>query len=244
MTAGCWKTYLTTALVALFAARVARADVTGTWSGQMAGKKMPESMDGAAVFTQTGKVLSGTIALGAFDATLGGAFLVHGKATAKKLTVSGTNNVGATIKWTGKISGGALAGNAKVRLGSQKAIGKLSLTTNPPVADGSSCDAVYQQNATQFHDQVLETSLVACQSCHVDAGQAASTRFRVTVSDPLATARSMVPFIDPTNPTASRILEKPLGLVPHGGMQQIVPGSTEEQNLTQWVDLIVAAHCN
>ena len=28
---------------------------------------------------------------------------------------------------------------------------------------------------------------------------------------------------------------------PHGGLQQIVPGSAEEQILTQWIDLIAAA---
>jgi hypothetical protein len=64
------------------------------------------------------------------------------------------------------------------------------------------------------------------------------------MNDALATARSLAPFVDSANPDGSRILEKPLALVPHGGDQQIAPGSSEDQMLRQWVGLIAAAGCS
>jgi hypothetical protein len=66
----------------------------------------------------------------------------------------------------------------------------------------------------------------------------------VDASNPLATARAIAPLVDAANPDASRILRKPLGLVPHGGGVQVTPGSTEESILRQWVDLIAQAHCS
>src|SRR5690348_17939562 len=71
-----------------------------------------------------------------------------------------------------------------------------------------------------------------------------SDLFRVDLSDALASARSLAPFVDSANPDASRILEKPLMLVPHGGGLQLTAGSTEEQNLRQWVHMVAAAACN
>jgi hypothetical protein len=32
--------------------------------------------------------------------------------------------------------------------------------------------------------------------------------------------------------------------LPHGGGSQIMPGGTQEQILTQWVDLLVQVQCN
>jgi hypothetical protein len=49
---------------------------------------------------------------------------------------------------------------------------------------------------------------------------------------------------DAASPSASRILEKPLNVLPHGGAQQILLGSPQEQLITQWADLIAAAACN
>jgi ubiquinol-cytochrome c reductase cytochrome c subunit len=85
--------------------------------------------------------------------------------------------------------------------------------------------------------------LPICAACHVPGGQAASTNFRVTASDPHATEASVARQIDPSDPAASRILEKPLGLLPHGGGQRLVAGSPQEQILRHWVDLVVQGTC-
>jgi hypothetical protein len=54
----------------------------------------------------------------------------------------------------------------------------------------------------------------------------------------------VAPFVDSSNGDGSRILEKPLALVPHGGGLQITPGSSEDLTLRQWVGLIAAAGCS
>ena len=87
-------------------------------------------------------------------------------------------------------------------------------------------------------------ALNKCGECHGTALQAESTRLHVNLIDPLATARAIAPFVDSTNPSASKLLVKPLNLVPHGGGSEITAGSAEEQTLQQWIALIAAAHCN
>jgi hypothetical protein len=77
-----------------------------------------------------------------------------------------------------------------------------------------------------------------CAACHVPGGAAQATNFRVTAGDPAATQASVALNVDMTNPPASRILQKPLNVLPHGGGQQIAPGSPEEQILSQWVTLV------
>jgi hypothetical protein len=47
-----------------------------------------------------------------------------------------------------KVSGSTLSGKVKIKVpGSKPLNGKVSLTANPPVGDGTSCDAVYQAKA-------------------------------------------------------------------------------------------------
>lgn len=48
----------------------------------------------------------------------------------------------------------------------------------------------------------------------------------------------------PQSAAASRLHEKPLNLVPHGGGAQLVAGSAEAQIIAQWADLIAGAQCN
>src|SRR5262245_48176021 len=76
---------LAVAVVGL-AAHAARADVTGSFDGQASGPRVAVPINAAATFKQTGKAVTGTIAV---DGPLAGAYLVSGKATAKKLIVSG-----------------------------------------------------------------------------------------------------------------------------------------------------------
>jgi hypothetical protein len=229
-------------LAALAAAVPARADVTGSYDGTLTPKKTA-AISASAVFTQTDTSLSGTVALPADLATFGGAYIVQGKATAKKVKVTGIGTNGVTFKYRGKITGTSLDGKAKLKGTAGKLNGKLALTLNP-VIDGSGCDAVYTANQTFFDDQVLDVALHACQACHQPGLQAGSTRLHVDPNDPLASARTIAPLVDSANPSMSRILEKPLNVLPHGGSVQIQPGSNEEQILTQWVDLVAAAACH
>ena len=106
------------------------------------------------------------------------------------------------------------------------------------------CDAVHADNTSFFADQVMGQALTACTACHVTGGQADPTRFHVTAADPLATARSVAALVDTANPDASRILQKPLNLLPHGGGAQITAASAEDGILRQWVGLIAQAQCN
>ena len=64
------------------------------------------------------------------------------------------------------------------------------------------------------------------------------------MSLPSATARSMAALVDASNPDASRLLQKPLDVLPHGGGVQITAGSAEETILRQWVELVAAANCS
>jgi len=91
---------------------------------------------------------------------------------------------------------------------------------------------------------VLDTAMTICSTCHSPGLQADAARLRVSLNDPLATARSMVEFIDSANPSQSLILLKPQNLVPHGGNVQLLPNSSQVQILTQWVQMVAAAHCN
>ena len=223
---------------------LARADVTGSYDGQISGKKLPQPVAAAATFSQTSKRITGTVAIGTGSAAYVGDYLVTGKATPKRIKVTGQSATGATLVWTGKIVGTGLQGKAKLHAPASKVVGTLALTLNVSSSDGSACDAVYQQNTTFFTDMMLGQALVVCQTCHVPAAQAAATRFHDLVTDPLATARSIALLVDTADPSLSRIIVKPEYLVPHGGGQRIVPGGTEEQILLQWIALLAAAHCD
>ena len=236
-----WRTVGMAMAVAVAMASAASADVTGSSDGQLTGKKVATPIPAAGVLSQSGPIVTGTLAIG--GTTGAGDYIVTGRATPKRVKVKGAVN-GVTVTWRAKIAGEVLAGPVKLKGPGVKLAGTLTLTRNPPLGDGTGCDAVFTANQAFFTDQVLGTALVSCTACHVPGGQADATRFHVTTSDAQATARSLAPLVDSPNPSASRILEKPLALVPHGGGQRITSGSTEEQLLTQWVDLIAAAACN
>ena len=226
------------------AARPVRADVTGTFDGNLVATTLA-SIPGAAVFSQTGRAVIGTVALPADLPTFGGAYLVHGIVTPKRIRLSGASDHGVLFKWRGKIVGDTIQGKAKMRGLGAKFVGTLSFTRNvAPPSDGSACDPVFNQNQSFFVAQVLGQALTTCTTCHEPGLQASATRLHVTPTDPLATARAIALLIDPTSPSASRIIEKPLNLVPHGGGLQIMAGSTQDQILRQWVDLVVQAHCD
>ena len=238
---------LVVATSAVLLAATAHAQLHASFDGTLTGKKLAQPESASAVFIQNGKFFNGTIALpaAAVFPTFGGSYIVQGKGSAKHMKVSGGGGTGGFLTYTAKISGTTLTGNLKIKVSGTKPLkGKLVYTQNVSTTDGSSCDGVYNANQAFFTDQVLATALTICSTCHAPGLQAEAARFRVDATDPLATARSMVQFIDSANPTQSLILEKPENLVSHGGNVQIHPGSTEEMILLQWIDLVAAAHCN
>lgn len=223
-------------------ASLAQADVTGSFDGALANRRLAQPIEAAASFSQIGPVLTGTVALGGDATSFGGAYLVQGRATTRRVKLSGFLN-GVRFNWRAKIVGETLVGKARLKGPGAKLVGSLTLARNAPLGDGTSCDAVFTQNQTFFVQQVLGQALTSCTTCHKPGGQAEATRLHVT-QDPLATARAISSLIDAADPTASRILRKPLALLPHGGGQQITVGSTQEEILNQWVDLVVQAHCS
>jgi hypothetical protein len=231
------------AMSVFLGARLAAADMVGSFDGQLVARKLVQPIPAAATLTVTGSSVTGTIAVGGDPAPYAGAYLIHGSATTKRLKVS-ANLGGATFAWRAKILGDTLAGKARLKAPGARVSATLTLTLNQSTGNGSGCDAVFTQNQTFFVDQVLGDALSTCATCHVTAGQADATRFHVVTGDPLATARALAMLVDSADPTASRILEKPQAIVPHGGGQQLVPGSTQEQALVQWVTLVAGAHCN
>jgi hypothetical protein len=220
----------------------ARAQVVGSFEGSLAGKA--GTVPVAAVFKQVERIVSGTVALPGDLETFGGEYLITGKGTAKRLKFAGGGGDGAFLKGKLKVSGTTLRGKVRIKVPDRKLNGTATLTQNPPTGDGSSCDAVYQANQAFFDDQVLDDALTICATCHAPGFEAEAARMRIDLTDPLATARSVAPFVDAANPSASKLLAKPLNLIPHGGGVQVTPDSPEEQLLEQWVALVAAAQCN
>ena len=240
MMRGMWLVVVASAVASV---HPARADVTGSFDGSVSGKRTPLVSVAGAV-SQAGTALSGTIALPADLAVLGGAYLVNGKATPKRVKLSGTGPLGAKLVWTAKITGDTLRGKMRVKGPGAKLAGTLTMTRNVSTGDGSGCDAVFAANETVFVDQVLGQALTSCTTCHAPGLQAAATRLHVLRADPLSTARNIAELVDSADPASSRILEKPLNVLPHGGGPQLVAGSAQALILREWVDLVAAAHCN
>jgi len=229
-------------VMVLGSASAARADVTGSFDGSLVVKRQPTAA--AGTFTQAGKIVDGTVVIGGDAASGAGVYRTFtGKATAKKLTFKAQDALTLVrLTWKARVKGDVVKGKATLKGPGVKRAGQLTLTRNPPLGDGASCDAVYTANQTQF-DELYAQVLSDCTQCHGPGFQAQSTRFRV--ADGLTTARAIATLVDPANPAASRILTKPTNAVVHGGSQTLVlaPGSDDEAKLRAWVDLVVAAGC-
>jgi hypothetical protein len=220
----------------------AGAEVNGSFDGTVTSKAGPP-VAVAAALAQAGRFLDGTIALPLDVPGLGGAYLVHGTATPRRLKLAGTGPAGARLTWRAAIAGDALRGKLKLKVRGTKLAGTLALARNVVAGDGSACDAVYAANQAFFDDQVLGQALASCATCHAPGLQARATRLQVVAGDPLATARTVATMVDAADPPASRILVKPLAIAPHGGGQQLVAGIAPEPVLDQWVALLAQAHC-
>jgi hypothetical protein len=224
---------------ALTVASSAAADATGTYDGSFDVKKTGEIAIATASLTQDGKKVTGRVTIQFIDAAASGTYTVTGKATTKKVKLKGVNAAGAKFKWKGKwVSDTAATGKGKIK-GAAKAKGRFALNR---LASGSGAAC----NSTYFNAQIMGQVLVpVCANCHVPGGVAQTSNFRVSVDDPLATQLSVFRNVDVANPAASPILMKPTNLLPHGGGQQISPGSDRHDDLIEWVDRVIAGtHCD
>jgi ubiquinol-cytochrome c reductase cytochrome c subunit len=219
----------------------ARADLTASYDGQLTLTATRETAAIAGALGQASALVNGTIAIALSDPAASGVFYVHGKVKRKHLHLAGENAARTTIRWAGTIGTNTIDGKVRIRTASATLRGLLTLTrraVTPPPTGGASCDPVY------FADQVMANVLSPiCSHCHVAGGAAATTSLRVTPSDLVATQASVNLQVDVTNPSASRLIQKPLGVLPHGGGQQITAGSPEEQILTHWADIVSTGNC-
>jgi ubiquinol-cytochrome c reductase cytochrome c subunit len=207
-------------------------------------KRPPQTVDAAGSLAQSGRTVNGTLVLGGADPAVAGAYVVSGTGTARKLRVAGASANGMRVVWRGRVQAGGLVGRIVVRGVHRRLGGSLRLARRSSTGDGASCDAVFTQNQAFFTGQVMDPVLVAiCATCHVPGGQAQATRLIVVRTDPLATARSVAGLIDTATPAASLLVQKPVAAVPHGGGQQLMPGSAPEAALLQWATLIAQASC-
>lgn len=227
------------------AATAARADLTGSYAGQLQTGRPPQTTDAAAVLTDASGTLSGTVVLDLGEPVLDGAYLVQGKQKGKHVRLRGLSPSGAQLVLRGVATADAVRGRLRVRMGKTYAKGRLELGRLPGGGDGSSCDQVFVDNEQFFTTEVMDGVLVpVCAACHALGGQAAATRLRVVAGDPAATAHTTTFVIDQTTPENSLLLAKPLARLPHGGGRQLTEGSSEAQALEQWATLVAQADCS
>jgi hypothetical protein len=226
-------------LAVALAASPARADLSASWDGTLAMGASHALVAGA--LNQASTTVMGTIAIEGGDASANGIYFLTGRVRGRRLTLSGANSGGTLMRLRAVVKGkDTVRGRARLVAPGHRMKGALALTrrsndpsTNPPAA----CDSTYF--TTQVMGQVL---LPVCAGCHVAGGSAQNANFRVTATDLLATQESVARQIDPTNPSQSRILLKPRNELPHGGGQQISPGSQQDQVLQYWVNLVATGH--
>ena len=123
------------------------------------------------------------------------------------------------------------------RTGAGELHGKLVLARNQ--ARGPVCGGDYF--ASVVMPRVIDP---ICSQCHVPGGLAQAAPFKVTPGNPAATAASAVKEVNPADPTHSKLIEKPLGNLGHGGGQRFQPGSPEAQILLHWIALVTAPGCD
>jgi len=227
------------------AAGTARADLTGSYAGQLRLGRPPQATDAAAVLSENAGALSGTVVLDTSDPALAGAYLVQGSHKGKRVRLRGLNPGGVKLAFRATVASDTLSGKVRLRVGNARTKARLAITRLPGGGDPSSCDAVFVDNQQFFTTHVMDGVLVPiCAACHVPGGQAAATRLRVVAGDPAATAATTVAVIDQTTPANSLLLAKPLARLPHGGGQRITEGSTEAQALAEWASLVAQAECS
>lgn len=220
---------------------LAHAAATGSYDGTLVMLGTGDAGTATAGLIDTGGAVSGTLAIATEDGAISGIFWVTGKAPGKgkQVKVSGQNESGTLLKYKGKATADGYTGKAKFTTSAGKLKGTLVL-----VRRGG--DDLPEVCASPFFDgQVMGRVLTPiCANCHVQGGIAQQTSFKVVAADPLTTQQAVALNIDTTTPAASRILQKPLAAVPHGGGAQLQASSEEYQILEQWVNQVAAGtHC-
>src|SRR5579885_2767977 len=215
--------------LALLGAPAPSADLTGAYDGSLVAPRSAASASLAAAFAQRGAGVTGTVAVTTATAGLSGIYRVRGKVHGHTVVLAGVGPGGVRLKWDGKVRGDALRGKARLGGRAGRLRGVLTFVrrgAEPPAQPRQSCDNTF------FDGQVMGRVLKPiCANCHVAGGAAEATNFRVTPNDPLATQQSIAGLIDIGDPEHSRILEKPLAEIPHGGGQQLERSSVEFQIL-------------
>jgi hypothetical protein len=232
------------AAIVAFATRDARADLTATYDGSLTLKTTGEVSVLAGSLVQAANGLSGSVAISMADPAASGVYSVAGmvKGKGKKIALVGANPAGTQLRYKGKVSGDTVNGSVRLRGATTKLKGTLSMlrrVVTPPTTAPVTCDNPF------FTGQVMGLVLQPiCGSCHIEGGAAAAAQFRVTSSDPIATMASVGLQIDKAHPDESRILQKPLGVLPHSGGIQLLAGSEQYNVLQQWVNLVATdQHC-
>jgi hypothetical protein len=221
--------------VALLTVTPAVADMTASYDGTLVLPKQGENAIVASGLMQAGASLTGTVAVNATTDGVTGLYYVTGSLKGTRFKFTGSSDKGVAFGWKGKTTDTSLSGKAKLKGGAVRTKGTLTLTKRdetPPANPPETC------NNDFFAGQVMGNVLTICAACHVQGGAAQTTTFRVTTGDPLATQASVALHINLDDPDHSRILEKPLAILPHAGGQRLVAGSDEEQILRQWVHLV------
>jgi hypothetical protein len=234
---------LTLTCVSLLGGRAWAADVSGAYDGSLVVPRSTASASLAGAFEQRGATLTGTVAVTTPTAGLSGVYAVRGKVRGRSVVLSGAGPGGMRLKWAGRVHGDTLRGQGRLRAHAGRLRGLLTFVrrgAEPPAQPRQSCDSSF------FDGQVMGRVLKPiCANCHVAGGAAQATNFRVAPNDPLATQQSIAGLIDMSDPEHSRILEKPLAEIPHGGGQQLQRSSPEFQILDQWVTLVAKnQQCN
>jgi hypothetical protein len=227
--------------VGLLWSAVARADATGSYDGTLVVLGTGEQGVVTSGLIDTHGALSGTLAVTVTDTATSGIYWVTGKASGggKQLRLSGQNESGTLLKYKGKGHAAGFSGKAKFTTAAGRVKGTLTLARRDEGDVPDVCPSAF------FEGQVMGRVLVPiCANCHVQGGIAQQTSLRVVAADPLTTQQAVALNIDTVSPAASRILQKPLAVIPHGGGAQLQAGSEEHQILEQWVDMVAAGtHC-
>ncbi len=221
------------------AARVAYADLSASYDGTITLTGTSVAAGVSAALAQVGGAVSGTVTLGLQGTAVAGRYDLQGRVRGRRVLLTGANGTGARLRWRGRLMlDGGVRGRILLRMRRRAIPGALVLARHGG-GGAPSCGSAYFQDTVM--PQVAEP---ICARCHVLGGPAQAARFRVTRGNAIATEQSALPLVDAANPDQSRILQKPIGQLGHGGGQQIVPGSAEEQVLQHWVALVTQPGCD
>jgi ubiquinol-cytochrome c reductase cytochrome c subunit len=217
-------------------AAAAAASFAGAYDGHFATAGTGARGVASGTLTHVQKAVDGTVVIVLGDRSTV-TFAVGGRARGRRLVLTGTADTGTTLTWRARaITGTAVQGKAKLRApGGTVTRGLLVLVRRAAAPD--TCE-------TYFRDTVMGQVLVPiCARCHVAGGLAETSTLRVTIDDPAATRSAVAAHIDLADPSASRVLHKPLGELGHGGGPQIVAGGDEHLILQQWVGMVADGTC-